>query len=294
MESVDEVEGNTKTAEVADTANTSEASTKPNETNDTNAVDEALLQVIPSVEDELSYQQWNDDAEDSAEITDDNETPEGNAAGDEVAVKKKPVFSSLSEAIRSNESTIEDVRLLFSREIGTDGIRSVSSEDRAYLWTKVICGKALEDVDNSSLADSFREWQYNSNVAVDSDGESMSMFDALLSKASSIDNTDDLYQTTKENYSHQGKGSSAKTDTLLPPVAHAILQTGMPLGVASVVLSQIEPKAMPLMRLSTEERFLAAKALHADFYLLACYHLPLLMMHLDRNCQDWYWPKSKR
>ena len=300
MESVDEFEENTKTAEVADAANTSEASTKPNETNDTNAVDEALLQVIPSVEDELSYQQWNDDAEeDSAEITDDNETPEGNAAGDEVAVKKKPVFSSLSEAIRSNESTIEDVRLLFSREIGTDGIRSVSSEDRAYLWTKVICGKALEDVDNSSLADSFREWQYNSNVAVDSDGESMSMFDALLSKASSIDNTDDLYQTTKEqllsvlNFHSQGKGSSAKTDTLLPPVAHAILQTGMPLGVASVVLSQIEPKAMPLMRLSTEERFLAAKALHADFYLLACYHLPLLMMHLDRNCQDWYWPKKQ-
>lgn len=299
MESSDEVEGNTLDVVMTDEPS-SETTTEPEiETNETNAVDEAQLQARPSVEDELSYQQWSDDVdEDNVENADDNKAYKENTAGDEAAVEKKPVFSSLSEAIRSNSSTIEDVRLLFSREIGTDGIRTISPEDRAHLWAKVICGKTLEDVDNSSLADSFRDWQKNHNNASDADKES-TMFDALLLKASSIDNTNELYEAAKEqlvsvlNFHSQGKGSSAKTDTLLPPVAHAILQTGMPLAVASVVLSQIEPRAMPLMRLSTKERFLAAKALHADFYLLACYHLPLLMIHLDRNCQDWYWPKKE-
>lgn len=297
MESSDEVKENTVDVALADEPNTSEPTTV--ETNETSEVDEAQLQARPSVEDELSYQQWGDDVEeDNVKSADDDKVHEENAAGDEVAVEKKPVFSSLSEAIRSNASTIEDVRFLFNREIGTDGMRSISPEDRAYLWTKVICGKTLEDVDNSSLADSFRDWQKNRNIACDTDGES-TMFDALLMKASSIDNTNELYEAAKEqllsvlNFHSQGKGSSAKTDTLLPPVAYAILQTGMPLAVASVALSQIEPQAMPLMRLSTKERFLAAKALHADFYLLACYHLPLLILHLDRNCQDWYWPKKE-
>ena len=299
MESADEVDGATAAVVMITDR---EPNTKMNktDTDGTSAADSALPLVRPSVEDELSYQQWNDDVEeDNVDITDVNEVPEGNTKGVTVVVEKKPIFSSLSDALRSNASTIEDVRLLFGREIGTDGIRSISSEDRAYLWTKVICGKTMEDVDNSSLADSFREWQKTYNIAADSDGERLSMFDALLMKASSIDNSNELYETTREqllsvlNFHGQGKGSSAKTDKLLPPVAYAILRTGMPLAVASVVLSQIEPKAMPLMRLSNEERFLAAKALHADFYLLACYHLPLLMMHLDRNCQDWYWPKKE-
>lgn len=262
----------------------------------------------PSVEDELSYQQWNDDnEEDDAEITDIDERREGSTDEglsmmgkiDTVVVEKKAIFSSLSDAIRSNASSIEDVRMLFDREIGTGGSCSLSSEDRAHLWTKVICGKILEDVDNGSLADSFREWQ-NKNTAVDSDEKCMSMFDALITNASLIEKDNEMYETTRErllsvlNFHCQGKDSSAvKTDPLLPPVALAILQTGMPLAVASVVLSQIEPKAMPLMRLSNAERILASKALHTDFHLLACYHLPLLMMHLDRNCQGWYWPKKE-
>ena len=261
----------------------------------------------PSVEDELSYQQWNDDNDDDddAEVTDVNKIPESSNEGDlssgnngaVIANEKKIVFTSLSDAIRSSASTIEDVRSLFKKEYGSEQIRPLSSEDRAYLWTEVICGKVLEDVDNGSLADSFREWQ-NNNTAVDSNGEYMSMLDALLLSTSSIDSDNELYEATRSklfsvlNYHSQGKGSSAKADPLLPPVAHAILQTGMPLAVTSVVLSQIEPKAMPLMRLSNAERFLAAKALHADFYLLACYHLPLLMMHLDRNCQGWHRPKK--
>jgi len=80
-------------------------------------------------------------------------------------------------------------------------------------------------------------------------------------------------------------------DPLIPPVALAILQAGIPTAAASVVLSHIEPAAMPLLRLGNSERYKAAKALHSEFYLLACYHLPLLVMHLDRHCPGWYWPR---
>ena len=264
------------------------------EPSNTNQDGKTQLHMRPSVEDELSYQQWSDDVEeDNLNVKDMNKVMDRNQAGNNLAEVKKPAFTSLSEAIRSNLSTIDDVRSLFQREVGANGSCSISPEDRAHLWTKVICGKTLEDVDNSSLAESFKEWQNNCNI------ETGSMFDALLMKVSLIANENELYEPTKEklfsllNFHSQGKRTPVKVDTLLPPVAYAILSTGMPIAVASVLLSQIEPKAMPLMRLSTEERFLAAKALHADFYLLACYHLPLLMMHLDRNCHGWYWPKKE-
>jgi hypothetical protein len=292
-------------AVAATMASTPKIDNEPNIESNENEIKEEITpetatQGRPSVEDELSYQQWNDDNndDDDAEVTDVNKIQENSTEGDLSSGKEeKVVFTSLSEAIRSSASTVEDVRSFFKKEYGSEQIRPLSSDDRAYLWTKVICGKVLEDVDNGSLADSFREWQ-NNNAAVDLDGECMSMLDPLLLSASSIDSDNGVYEATRSklfsvlNYHSQGKGSSTKADPLLPPVAHAILQTGMPLAVASVVLSQIEPKAMPLMRLSNAERFLAAKALHADFYLLACYHLPLLMMHLDRNCQGWHWPKK--
>jgi predicted metal-dependent hydrolase len=87
--------------------------------------------------------------------------------------------------------------------------------------------------------------------------------------------------------------SSLGIDSLLLPVALAILETGIPLAAASVILSQIEPSFMPILRLEHDERYLAAKALHSDFYLLACYHLPMLVFHLDRHCPGWYWPRKR-
>jgi hypothetical protein len=49
---------------------------------------------------------------------------------------------------------------------------------------------------------------------------------------------------------------------------------------------------IPLLALTQEERWEAAKSLHTQFYLLACYHLPLLVFHLDRYAPGWYWPKK--
>eukprot|EP00978_Attheya_sp_CCMP212_P036165 scaffold162069_cov27-Attheya_sp.AAC.1 len=81
-------------------------------------------------------------------------------------------------------------------------------------------------------------------------------------------------------------------DPLLPPLAAVLLSAGLDTTAANVLLSNIMPTSMPLMALSNEERWMAAKALHSKFYLLACYHLPLLVFHLDRCAPGWHWPKQ--
>ena len=48
---------------------------------------------------------------------------------------------------------------------------------------------------------------------------------------------------------------------------------------------------MPLVSLETFEQFTAVKSLHQQLYFLVCYHLPLLVLHLDRYAPGWHWPK---
>ena len=278
------------------------------------------------IEEELAFDQWEDDAEEGMEdlqladagndmqqvspaIVDGGDTVDGSPSGKkdggatEVESSKTITFSSLADAIRSNASTTDDIRSLFSREQGhshLSGDIGVGKEDRAYLWSKVICGKILGDVEDGSLADSYREWEKKGEAAVKFEGDSGN-FDTLIEQGCGMNKEDEDYQAKKRqvislSYFHSRKKSSTSPtldgiDPLIPPVALAILQAGIPAAAASVVLSQIEPSVMPLLRLGNSEQFLAAKALHSEFYLLACYHLPLLVMHLDRHCPGWYWPR---
>ena len=263
--------------------------------------------VSACIEEELAFDNWNDDADDFQV-----EATEGKGAGNveieptDVAALEtfksvssassptKATFTTLSEAIRSNTSTIDDLRSLFKREIGRSS-SLISLEDRPYLWTKVICGKVLSELDNGSLADSFREWQKKNVKSEKYTGQDFnSMIEQMLQDVGSSTGADeDLLSVLDfhDNDSKECNKSPKSIDTLIPPVAYAILQSGIPPAAASVVLSQIEPSSMPLLRLSQSERYSAVKNLHRDFYLLACYHLPLLVMHLDRQCPGWYWPK---
>lgn len=77
-------------------------------------------------------------------------------------------------------------------------------------------------------------------------------------------------------------------DPLIPSVLCTILSSGVPPPVASVMLSQIIPSFMPILSLTTKERKKTAMVLHHQLYLLACYHLPLLVLHLDNFMADWY------
>ena len=97
-------------------------------------------------------------------------------------------------------------------------------------------------------------------------------------KKNDADFVDDEQQQDEELY----------MDTLLPPVACVLLSAGISKVGTAVLLNQILPKYMPILALTTRERTIAASALHQQFYLLACYHLPLLAIHLDRYMPDWY------
>lgn len=261
--------------------------------------------VSACIEEELAFDSWNDDDADdvpisASEIGDDGnptaEAADGSAPANTSTLGSpvKATFTTLSEAIRSSISTIDDVRSLFQRETGRSNIShevGVSLEDRPYLWTKVICGKVLGELDNSSIAESFREWIKKDEKSAKYSSEVCAvMIEQMIFETGN--NSTGLDQDLLSVLAfHDKNASSMNIDPLIPPVVYAILQSGIPPAAASVVLSQIEPSAMPLLRLSQNERYLAVKNLHMDFYLLACYHLPLLVMHLDRQCPGWYWPK---
>ena len=81
---------------------------------------------------------------------------------------------------------------------------------------------------------------------------------------------------------------SSWKDPLVPPVLCAILSSGAPPPAACVMLSKIIPSFMPILALTTKERQEIAMILHRQFYFLACYHLPLLVLHLDNFVPDWH------
>lgn len=79
-------------------------------------------------------------------------------------------------------------------------------------------------------------------------------------------------------------------DPLIPPIAATLLSTGLSAPVSSALLTQCLPQLLPLLALQRQERWHAAHSLHTDFYRLASYHLPLLILHLDRYLPGWYGP----
>ena len=298
-------------------------------TNESIRKTEHVKSLLACIESELSFDQWADDDDDemqdveTKEVIDESSdkystiadveesedaSPTSNAMTsvgeitDQAPPKK--IFSTLADAIRSSSSSTEDVQSLFSREAGFSSEVGVRKEDRSYLWAKVICNKVLDDIESGSLADSFREYQKKGEVTQGVEGnEYGAAIDSLLQEVCSVSNTNAEYPAKKialiqlASFQCRNKSSTISSslgiDSLILPVALAILETGIPLGAASVILSQIEPSFMPILRLEHDERYLAAKALHSDFYLLACYHLPMLVMHLDRHCPGWYWPKNR-
>ena len=82
-----------------------------------------------------------------------------------------------------------------------------------------------------------------------------------------------------------------KWDPLLGPITAVLLSSGMTPAETSVVLPNLMPVLLPLMRFDQDERTEAARSLHGRFYLLSCYHLPLLVLHLDRYAPGWHWPR---
>ncbi len=219
-------------------------------------------------------------------------------------------FKSLEEAVMSTESSKADIRKLLEQEQFV-----VSSELRPHLWSKIICDKTLEETIHSSLADSIQKWEQeylkngsSKKAATEADETTKSKQMQWLETQSGylaerivtmVDHGDvqfyrEAVKAILKNHFNTGSmdsdddGDSSWKDPLLPPVLCAILSSGAPPPAACVMLSQIIPTFTPILALTTKERQETATILHQQFYLLACYHLPLLVLHLDKFIPDWH------
>ena len=201
----------------------------------------------------------------------------------------KPVFETLQEALESSQSTIYDIRDLFI----SDNMK-VSTECRPHLWARIICGKTLDDLTKSSVTDSFQQWKVSENkidTVIWIKEESSILGERIVACTNGDLEQARLNLEEVLLFYYQKEANLVEIDHLLPPVACAILSAGVSPEVTSVILNNIMPTFMPILALSPAERLESAKSLHSHFYLLACYHLPLLVFHLDRYAPGWYWPK---
>ena len=209
-----------------------------------------------------------------------------------------PEFKSLEEAVKSPTSTIHQIRLLLEQEKF-----SVPANVRPHLWCRVVCHKTLEETLQSSVADSYQQWEQHQGQSTPPDHWIQKQSMVLADRIVLVSNGDrQLCQKALSSilFNHYNAGGQQNQeeaqeddviDPLLPPVACAILSAGVPKVAAAVMLNHIIPSFMPILALTMKERAKATEVMHQQFYLLSCYHLPLLVLHLDRYLPLWHlWP----
>jgi len=188
-----------------------------------------------------------------------------------------------------------------------------------------VCGKTLDQVTNSPLAESYQQWNLSEE------------FTKVESSQTNSDHNSSDHGTTDEWIQQQArqwaprivvstslttptetKGNSSNSnssttknaeadllkllyyhchnkqikDPLIPPVAATLLSCLTPPN-ACVVLSELIPHHMPLLALvatATERQEASEIFLYRNFHLLATYHVPLLVFHLDRHLPGWFRP----
>lgn len=230
--------------------------------------------------------------------------------GGAMIVALPPTFATLEEALASDESTVEQIRELFSKKRSSEKCWVLDRNQRVELYCRMVCHKSLEATIGSSLADSFEQWKARQTEVLESDD----VYAILIRKQElgqriaqqtnrgvaecEVDLIDlvhyQMHQKKSVSVHNDGDEESQQTenDILLPAVAAVLLSTGIPVSGAAVLFSKLIPNFMPLFALPLEsEQLEAALALHTELYLLACYHIPLLVFHLDRYVPGWYWPK---
>lgn len=223
-----------------------------------------------------------------------------------------PLFTSLSQALASTESTTPQILQLALHH--PHQLTTLTKLERAELYCRMLCGnKTFGQVQQSSLADSFaqyrqgggdkvwpfpgcddlaqRIWEYQQPQPSSSEPSSDHDNNNNTTPSSrSVEVLAEDLQTLLAYYFHH---QSIDDDVLVPPVAATVLAAcGSDVIVASVLLHQLVAQKLPLLALQGPERWDAALLLHHEWYLLACYHVPLLVFHLDRYVPGWYWPKA--
>eukprot|EP00977_Amphora_coffeiformis_P012993 scaffold3337_cov169-Amphora_coffeaeformis.AAC.3 len=221
-------------------------------------------------------------------------TPTAPAVPTETVVNLPPVFKSLTAALASSQATVGQVRILAAEQ--PDQITSLNRPD---LYCRLLTGKSLHSTQKqSSLVDSFNAWQGSEARKDELPSTALAeTCEALAERvAESLEKTHathrdkedcrqdllDVLQYHLRGQPKSGDQDDSAADVFLPPVAATLLGFGIPARVTSGLLQQIMGQHMPLLALQDVERWEAAHGLHQHLYWLACYHLPLLVFHLDR------------
>jgi hypothetical protein len=206
-----------------------------------------------------------------------------------------PVFATLREALESPQATVGQLRHLYATAHPV-----VDADLRADLYCRMVCGKSLAETQSSSLADSFQHWplpEPGASNAPDTILQALPELPTLALRVATethrevLDCQDDLTKLLAYHWQQNSTAAPSEADLLVPAVAAVILSTNMPVAAASVVLAQLLPAFTPVLALEPPERWEAALSLHSELYLLVCYHLPLLVYHLDQYAPGWHWPK---
>lgn len=231
-------------------------------------------------------------------------------------VPPAPVYESLEEVLQAPDSTKLQILEHWEQK---EKCQLKDGQLRPLLWCRLIGGKSLGELLASSLADSFQAFiqqtaEDDNTTTVDQELQSWIGTEAAKlaprvvranPHGTTVTEAEEAIQSillyhyhsnaTKETNGGDAANNSTSMaisvqDPLLPPVVCAILSAGVPKLATPVLMSHLVPSFMPFVALTPEERWEASKLLHSQFYLLACYHLPMLVYHLDRYVPGWYWP----
>ena len=214
----------------------------------------------------------------------------------ETVVALPPVFKSLTSALASSQATVGQIR-----HLAADQLDDITPMNRSDLYCRLLTGKSLNAIQSqSSLVDAFTSWQ-TSEARKDEIAPSWMQLscEALAQRvAESLEKTHATHKDKEAcrqdlldvlQYHARGLPKSnedeEQPDVFIPPVAATFLGFSVPAAVASVLTTQLMGQHMPVLALQPAERWEAAQGLHQHLYWLACYHLPLLVFHLDRYVQ---------
>lgn len=224
-------------------------------------------------------------------------TPAPPPAPTETVVSLPPIFRSLASALASTQSTVGQIRLLAAGQLD-----DITHANRPDLYCRLLTGKSLGTTQTqSSLVDAFTSWQTSEARKDELAPHWMQLACESLAErvAQSLEKTHATHRDKEAcrqdlldvlQYHVRGLPKSSDNehqeeknrDWFIPPVAAAFLGFSVPAPVASVLVGQIVAQHMPVLALQSSERWEAAQGLHQHLYWLACYHLPLLVFHLDR------------
>jgi hypothetical protein len=93
----------------------------------------------------------------------------GNLIANVQVIENEVVFETFSEAIRSRDSPVKTIQSMLCPH--PMDVARVNDEDRAHLWSKMICSRTLSDVEMSSLADSFVTWDESFDMRAFEEGD---------------------------------------------------------------------------------------------------------------------------